>query len=295
MRLSAFLLAAVAALLPRAGSAETFHTCVGFIDALPAVLTSQGVWCLRQDLATSLNSGFAIEVKTNNVTIDCNGFKIGGLGGGENMAEVGIAAYDRRRIGVRDCTIRGFDVGIDLRGSDPARGGHRVEDNQLDFQPWLGIRVSGHDSIVRRNQLLSIGGSAFDEYAAAIHTGGDVDILDNTIADMLPARPAWEPDIGDVYAIVADDNGHGTIAGNRIRRIARNPSIESEAWAIRLSDSQNAIVEGNRLANPDGLPAEEEVGAIRCTGGFAYLRDNIARSFSGPAHGCTDGGGNTGL
>ena len=73
MRLSAFLLAAVAALLPRAGSAETFHTCVGFIDALPAVLTSQGVWCLRQDLATSLNSGFAIEVKTNNVTIDCNG------------------------------------------------------------------------------------------------------------------------------------------------------------------------------------------------------------------------------
>ena len=54
-------------------------------------------------------------------------------------------------------------------------------------------------------------------------------------------------------------------------------------------------VEGNRLANPDDAPAEEDVGAIHCTDGFAYLRDNIARSFSGPAHDCTDGGGNTGL
>ena len=295
MRLPALLVATLLVAAPRPVAAETFHTCAGFIDTLPAIIGTQGTWCLRRDLATSLNSGVAITVATNNVTIDCNGFKLGGLGGGEDMAEVGIAAYDRRRVTIRRCTIRGFDVGIDLRDFTLARGGHLVEDNLLDFQLWAGIMIAGHDSVVRRNQLLSVGGSQVDDYSAAIDTRGDVDIVDNLVADQLPARPLWDPDIGDVYAIRVEDNGHGTVAGNRIRRIGRNATLDSEAWAIRLIGSDNAIVEGNRLANPDDAPAEEDVGAIHCTDGFAYLRDNIARSFSGPAHGCTDGGDNVGI
>ena len=61
-------------LAPAPGRAETFHHCTGFIDAVPAVLATQGVWCLRQDLATALNTGQIISIQTNNVTIDCNGY-----------------------------------------------------------------------------------------------------------------------------------------------------------------------------------------------------------------------------
>lgn len=295
MRLPFLLFATALALAPRpADAAETFHTCAGFIDALPAVISTQGTWCLRGDLSTSVATGTGITVQTNNVAIDCNGYKIGALGAGEQSGATGILAQARRRVTVRNCTIRGFQVGIALRDISLVRGGHLVEDNLLDFQTWIGIWVEGHDSVIRRNQLLSVGGSIFDQYSAAIHSRGDVDIVDNLVADMLPARPDWEPDTGHVYALLVEDNGHGTVARNRLRRIVRNVG-ENEAWAILLDDSDHAIVEGNRLSNPEPFEAEHEVGAIRCEDGFAWLRDNIARGFSGPAHGCTDGGGNSGL
>ena len=53
---------------------ETFASCRGFIDSLPATITSGGTWCLDHDVATSMTSGAAIDIQSNNVTIDCNGF-----------------------------------------------------------------------------------------------------------------------------------------------------------------------------------------------------------------------------
>ena len=58
--------------------AETFHTCGTIINTIPTVITTQGVYCLNHDLATAISSGSAIDIQTNNVTIDCNNFKIGG-------------------------------------------------------------------------------------------------------------------------------------------------------------------------------------------------------------------------
>ena len=46
-----------------AAVAETYNTCTGFIDALPAVITTQGIWCLRQNLDTSATSGNMIEFR----------------------------------------------------------------------------------------------------------------------------------------------------------------------------------------------------------------------------------------
>jgi len=51
-----------------AAAAESYDACVGFIDALPAVITTQGIWCLRQNLDTSAASGNMIDIQTNNVT-----------------------------------------------------------------------------------------------------------------------------------------------------------------------------------------------------------------------------------
>src|SRR5690606_14995164 len=72
------ILAGLASVLP-ARAADDYDACAGFIDSVPATITSQGVWCLRKDLSTAIASGSAITIATNNVTIDCNGFKLGGL------------------------------------------------------------------------------------------------------------------------------------------------------------------------------------------------------------------------
>ena len=46
----------------RPAQAETLGSCAGFIDSVPATITTQGTWCLRKDLSTSIASGAAITV-----------------------------------------------------------------------------------------------------------------------------------------------------------------------------------------------------------------------------------------
>ncbi|HEY0661599.1 MAG TPA: hypothetical protein VGD21_09825, partial [Lysobacter sp.] len=70
----AILLAGPVAPAP-AQAAQSYDNCTGFIDSLPATITTQGTWCLRKDLSTAMSSGNAITIATNNVTIDCNDFK----------------------------------------------------------------------------------------------------------------------------------------------------------------------------------------------------------------------------
>src|SRR4249920_3646904 len=77
-------------------AAESYDNCTGYIDALPAVIASQGTWCMRHDLTTSISSGNAISVLTNNVTIDCNDFKLGGLAAGAGTTAAGIYAPNRQ-------------------------------------------------------------------------------------------------------------------------------------------------------------------------------------------------------
>ena len=110
-----------------AAASESYDNCVGFIDALPAVITTQGTWCLRQNLDTSATSGNMIEIQTNNVTIDCNGFRLRGSGGSASTTAEGIHATGQLNLVIRHCTIRGFQVGIELSGFDPAeRIGHQA-------------------------------------------------------------------------------------------------------------------------------------------------------------------------
>src|SRR4029078_12340445 len=100
MRLATYaimlLLAALAASAPRsAHAAESYDNCSGFITSLPAVISTQGTWCFKQDLATAITSGNAISINTNNVTLDCNDFKLGGLAAGAGTMTYGVAATSR--------------------------------------------------------------------------------------------------------------------------------------------------------------------------------------------------------
>src|SRR5690606_3094851 len=146
------LLAGLSA-VPGKANAETYATCTGFIDSLPATISTQGVWCLRKNLSTAITEGSAIVIATNNVTIDCNGFKVGGLAGGEYTLAMGIRATDRQNVTVRHCNVRGFYCGVQLSGA-----GHLVEDSRFDNSSYAGIYVRGDNNLVRRNRVYDTGG-----------------------------------------------------------------------------------------------------------------------------------------
>jgi hypothetical protein len=68
------------------------------------MIGKQGVWCLRKDQSTANTSGSAITINTNNVTVDCNDFKIGELAAG-NTHRPHIHAILRRQHGRQLCDV----------------------------------------------------------------------------------------------------------------------------------------------------------------------------------------------
>ena len=159
--LAAFALLLACGLSGQALAAESYDNCAGYIDALPVNINTQGVWCLRQDVATGIGSGAAITIATNNVTIDCNHFKIGGLAAGAGTKATGILASSRTNAVIRHCNVRGFNIGAYLSGS-----GHVVEDNRFNNNYVTGVLVEGDGSVVRRNLVAVTGGSTISTSGA---------------------------------------------------------------------------------------------------------------------------------
>src|SRR5207302_7880417 len=110
-----------------------------------------------------------------NVTIDCNGCRMRGSGGGASTTATGIFANGRLNLAIRHCTIRGFLIGIEVFGGSD----YLVENNLLDQSRFIGIETAGAGSVVRRNNVVNTGGSPAAGQASAISAEGDV--IDNVV------------------------------------------------------------------------------------------------------------------
>jgi parallel beta-helix repeat protein len=257
-----------------ARAAKGYDNCSGFIDALPATINTQGVWCLRKNLSTSITSGHAINILANNVTIDCNNFKVGGLAGGPGTVASGIHAEGRHNITIRHCNIRGFGSGIVLAGG----GGHFVENNTVDNSTLAGISVAGEGTMVRRNQVRDIGGAVTPAGAVVgISVGDDVDVIDNAVSGVA-ANPAAVN--ANAYGIQVVGVGDGSINDNRVRGLA--PVGEGFAVGILVEGNGRTTIRDNHLmgtADPGSV-------AVLCGGTRNTARDNIMGGFLTGVSGC---------
>ncbi|HEY0660995.1 MAG TPA: right-handed parallel beta-helix repeat-containing protein [Lysobacter sp.] len=253
-----------------ARAAESYDSCAGFIDAVPAVISTQGTWCLRKDLSTAIAAGAAITINTNNVTIDCNDFKLGGLAAGLGTATDGIDAEGRTNITVRHCNIRGFLYGVFLAGG----GGHLVEDNRFDGNTHAGIYVQGSASLVQRNRVVDTGGSPTFA-AVGIYAYEGTHVLDNTIEGVMPVA-----DNRSAFGILVDAVLAREIARNRIQNILATAG--GTAYGIRANNAagRSSIV-GNRIAN-----ANTPGFGISCASTLHKARENDVTGFDGGISGC---------
>jgi len=247
----------------RAMAAESYDNCSGFIDSLPATIGKQGVWCLRKDLSTALTSGAAITVATNNVTIDCNDFKIGGLAAGESSTTTGISATDRQNITVRHCNVRGFYAGIWL-----AEGaGHLVEDNRLDNNLFMSIYVTGDNSLIRSNRVFDTGSQR--QFTYGIFSAGDV--VDNTISGVFAS--------GEYpHGIVAWGSA-STIQGNSIRGLVAGEGTGSGPLGIAIA-TKGVIVDRNRISATTSWGSGIGRYTLATADADATCSHNIVRGFA---------------
>jgi hypothetical protein len=277
---SVLALLALLCSVPRpARAAESYDNCTGFITSLPAFISTQGIWCLKQDLATGITAGNAITINAYNVTIDCNGFKIGGLAAGAGTAAIGIYELSQLNATVRHCRVRGFYYGLNFEGGG---GNHLIEDNRFDNNTYVGLRVAGDGSIVRRNVVVDTGGSTqptTDAYG--LRTVDAVDVQDNTVAGVTAATSSSAA----AYGIYVYDNPSGSIAGNRVRAIFGDGI--GAAHGIYLAIGGRSVVAQNHVF---GNGATGSTG-IMCEGSSESVLDNVISGFATGLV-CHDDGGN---
>ena len=269
------LLAGLAAVPGSAMAGKSYDNCTDFIDSLPTTISTQGTWCLRKNLATNITSGAAITIATNNVTIDCNDFKIGGLAAGNTSRTVGIQADDRQNITVRHCNVRGFLYGIYLYGG----AGHLVENNRLDNSLFTGILVFGDNNRVRRNAVYDTGGQPGTRNSWGIHA--DAHVIENTVSGVFAdhATPyVWGIRVG----------GSGNVArNNHVSRLQSG----SSAYGIQTM-GLGTMIEGNHVVAPAGSGGR---GLYGNSVDETSCRNNVVAGFAIAIHNCLDAGRNISL
>jgi hypothetical protein len=265
-----------------AHAAQSYDNCTGFIASVPTVISTQGTWCFNKDLSTNIGGGSAITIATNNVTLDCNDFKLGGLAAGTGTDATGIFADTRLNATVRHCNVRGFFVGIQLAGGS-ASGGHVIEDNRLDGNTAFGITVIGDGSVIRRNRVFDTGGSTFFADARGIQTTDSVDILDNTVSGAI-ARAAGG---GDATGILTTDNLSGRIIGNGVSGLLKDGA--GVAKAIRNDTSGRLTIRDNDLVGDASTGSKGMV----CASANGSAKNNVISGFATGIDTCSDDGGNT--
>jgi parallel beta-helix repeat protein len=293
---STLILLAMALLLagPKAArAAESYDNCTGFITSLPAVISTQGTWCLKQDLNTAIATGKAITIATNNVTLDCNDFKIGGLAAGTGTQTFGIYAIDRSNATVRHCSIRGFRYGILFGSSDPftSPGGHTIEDNRLDGNTLVGIYVTGDGSTIQRNRVFDTGQTTTSATVYGIFAQYSVDVLDNTVTGVV-ARTASN---GSAIGISTLISAGGSISGNRLRGLLKD-GTGLEEGIVSDSDYNLAIrnndLAGNATTGSVGIECNNNYNAISGPTDNGTTKNNVINGFVTGIQGCSDDSGN---
>jgi len=258
-------------LVAPAAWAETVN-CTA-ITALPTTITTQGVYCLTGNLTTNMTTGNAIEIQTNNVTIDLNGWKLGGQAAGTGTFAHGIYANQRKNITIRNGTIRGFLYGIYLKDTFPytTSQGHLIEDIRADNNTSRGMWINGRGNIVRRNHAVDTGGSTASGNSIALGIllyGPGGRALNNDISGT--AATGSSPGYGmELYA------AHGTvIEGNRIDDVN---AVSGTTYGIQITSSNNVLVRGNSITSADyGIFYAASTGKYMDT-----LTSNVTTSFTG--------------
>jgi hypothetical protein len=264
-------------------------TCTA-INSVPFTISLPGTYCVLKELSTpsTFTSGIAILVNSNDVTIDLGGHTLSNLAAGTGTQAVGIqtlpTAANVQNITVRNGTVRGFYVGIILRGATGTivdSSGHLVENVRADFNRHIGIQVLGAGSVVRQNQVLHTGGSTIAGFFVGLQIAGNgAQALDNVVVDTVHSLSLQQ-----VNGILAEDplsnNFTGVmIEGNRVSNVTIGPN---SAAIVSGSGAYNTLVVNNRIA-------DFEAGILFFKTG--KYRDNLAIDTTNPYTGGTNAGNN---
>jgi len=236
-----FLFCAALLLSTRPAAADTTH-CTA-ITSLPNTISNPGVYCLTQDLVYGSNSGAAITIAADGVTLDLNGHAVR-FEGTPSVADAtlaGIYVGGHYYFSIIDGTVAGFLIGVTVNSSSSkhSRGG-LVAELRIQRSAQVGLYLDCDGCTVRDNM-----------------------IVDTKIPS------SWSPSNGDPYGLWAFGNGN-LITGNRVYNTI--PFTHTGAYAIEI-DAQNSTVSNNYAAN-DQIDTTSAIYGIRVADGNNLVTGN---------------------
>jgi len=242
------------------------------ITSLPYVIATQGVYCLTGNLSTSMTSGNAITINTNNVTLDLNGYKLGGLGAGDGTQTNGIYANQKKNITIKNGIVRGFYRATYLLDDFPYTNssGHVITGILADQNTHVGIQIDGLGNTVSHNTVVDTGGSTVSDIALGITVrGSGAKVVNNTIATTTAQNTAYADGISltnSDYSLIQNNTITDTITDT------------GQSAAIYMASSTGVFLRNNNLAVADfGLTF-----SLSSTGKyFNNLTFDVATPFTG--------------
>jgi|GEM_PF-5333811 len=180
----------------------TMHLGCGDLD-------SAGYYVMTKDLSST---GTCFDISSDNVTIDCGGYKIDGGSTGS-----GIHLADVNNITIANCTILNFNYGVDL--------------DNVDASEIYDIEVydSGSQGIL-------------------LVDSNDNDIHDVTVGDPICGVNVTTSDDTTVEDSLIANNTYGICVFSSLRAILSNNTITNNSVSgIYISGSDGAMIDDNRI------------------------------------------------
>lgn len=303
----AFMATFAAAMILCAGAARAETTECTEITAIPFVITAQGVYCLKQNFGSPDTDITAIDVQTNNVTIDLNGFKLGNLGAGAATSSTGVRADNRENVTIRNGIIRGFANGVSLTGTSSS--GHVIEDLIVDKSTAVGLHIAGNGHVVRNNRFVDTDSTpppvpgftpvvASTGLAAALvhqsgyqsHAGTGVTVngiyangLSNSLIENNLISGTTSSG-GEAHSIISVNGGNLKIFDNTIL----NTNGSSHTTGVAFSGTTDVTVQGNIFNTGFAADTNQAIGIFNFSGSNIFCFDNVVVNFEDlQTSGCT--------
>jgi hypothetical protein len=260
-----------ASLLALSAAARAEITDCIEITAVPYHIRAPGVYCLKKSLSLPLLQAQAIAIQADDVVLDLNGHTLENFAGATGQGR-GINGRNVKHVTVRNGTIRGFSIGVNLDNLGENSMGHLVEHLLLDLNTLAGLSVDGRHSVVRNNRVTRTGAAAFTYGIFARGTG--IQVTGNVVTDMVEAAG------GIAVGITAHEAPGGVVQGNVVSNFAFGPS---RSVGIEVAYVGNVHVVGNRIATM-------RTGILVAKGNTSVYMDNTVGGATTPFSGGTAAG-----
>jgi hypothetical protein len=241
------------------------------IASVPQNITAPGVYCLKKSLVLAFQQQSAITIMANDVVIDFNGHVLENFPGAAGIGW-GVNGFNLKHITLRNGTIRGFSIGVNLENRGENSMGHLVEHLVLDGNTLAGLSVDGATSVIRNNRVMRTGASSHTYGIFARGTG--IQVTGNVVTEMVEAAG------GIAVGITAYEARGGVVERNVVSNFGFGPS---QSVGIEVTHAGNVAVVGNRIANM-------RTGILIPKGNTSVYMDNTVGGAATPFSGGTAAG-----